>query len=473
MAPLRAYERAIRKQVSSGIIPGYCSIVIWRDQVIHVDAHGSADLERQCPMRTDSIVRLYCVTKSVVAIALMLLVERGKCSLEDDVAKFIPAFGDLRVVPPSPSGSDKPSLEREASPISVTLRQLLTHTSGLGYGKELNLPPEDEAEESYHGLVNAVEQGRVRSLEDFCERLAALPLRRPPGQGFTYSYGLDVIGRVIEVVSGQTLDMFLSEALFQPLGMCDTGFCVPRSKLDRLAALYGSYDTAQLLKQAPGKHPEERDLPAWTLFPLDGRSPAESRWAEGRHCSVLSGGGFMGHNRGGLVSTLNDLARLFLTIAKGGQLPSGARILQQSTVQMMVGQEWLRMPECLGSLLNNEAEYLPGVTNRGEIGWNALGELGMIKDPAKLGSTGYEFQEYGYGGIAETFWSVNPSKDLVLIWITQQVDNHSWTTEKASLWVAARKAVAGVDKRKRKRTSSCAGAEPRRRLTGKTSQCKV
>eukprot|EP00930_Biecheleria_cincta_P056763 TRINITY_DN42824_c0_g1_i1.p1 TRINITY_DN42824_c0_g1~~TRINITY_DN42824_c0_g1_i1.p1 ORF type:complete len:523 (+),score=54.69 TRINITY_DN42824_c0_g1_i1:66-1571(+) len=473
MAPLRAYQKAMRKRADRGIIPGYCSIVIWRGSLLHVDAYGFADLERRVPMRTDTLVRLYCMGKSIIATAFMMLVERGECALTDPVAKYIPAFGDVRVV--AHPENRRPSQLDVVSSKQITLRHLLTHTSGLSYGKEFNLMPECPAEWSYDDLVKAVEQGQCSNIEMFCDRLAAIPLRRAPGDGFEYSYGIDVIGRVIEVVSGQALDTFLNEAIFCPLGMFDTGFAVGQEKLSRLAALYGSFDTAQALGEASAS--ESPPSCAWALTRLDGAKPQSSAWANGNHCRVLSGGGLMGNNRGGLVSTLNDQARFFLMIARGGQLPGGPRILSENTVRNMVDSDWLCLPDCLGQQAINTG--LPGVTAQGPFGWNALGEIGVEADASKIGADAFELGEYGYAGIAETFWSVNPSRELVILWFTQQVDNRSWTTPAANLWLAARKAVQKPTA-KRNRTelpaqpagdaTARSRSAPRRRLNGK---CKV
>jgi len=438
--PLRAYQKAVQKSVAQGIIPGYCSIVVWRDRVLHVDAHGFADGERETPMRTDSVVRLYCMTKSIVSTALMVLVEQGKCDLDDEVSRYIPAFDGVRVAA-SPD-SDTPSHEDRPQQAKLTLRRLLTHCSGLGYGNEFNRAPETPAERSYNRLVQAVETVEVSDLRTFCESLAIwCPLRHQPGSRFEYSYGLDVIGRVIEVVAAKPLDSFLQEAIFQPLGLVDTGFFVRHTELSRLAALYGSLDTARALGQAPTSLPKDHQpKPPWKLFRLDGEKPEDSAWAEGSACSVHSGGGLMGHNRGGLVSTLNDVARFCLMLSCGGQLPGGVRILQEQTVKDMVGHDWLAMPECIGQ--QQVTQGTPGVTAKGPFGWNGLGEFGVNADKSALSPDAFEAGEYGYGGIAETFWSVNPDRNLVVLWFTQQVDNHSWSSSVANLWLAARRAVA-------------------------------
>jgi len=315
-ALLQAYRVAIRRQVDRGVIPGFCCLALWRDRVLHVDAYGHADLERGTPFRTDSIVRLYCMSKTLVATGLMVLVDRGQCSLEDEVRNFIPSFADARVAASeensAPSPQDLPAGD------GMTLRRLLTHTAGLGYGKEFNLPPESPAERSYLALVNRADRGEVPSLAAFCDEMAALPLRHRPGARFEYSYGLDVISRVIEVVSGQALEQFMEESLFAPLGMRDTGFYVPAEKLPRLAALYGSHDTATWLGEASSTRPAPK-IPS-ELVRLDGQTPSESRWAKPNVGPVIAGGGMMGHNGGGLVSTLNDQARFFLMVARGGQL---------------------------------------------------------------------------------------------------------------------------------------------------------
>lgn len=460
MKPLHAYAKAIRKSVANGIIPGFCSIVIWHGRVLHVDAHGLADLELGTPFRTDTLLRMYCATKSIVGTALMLLVEEGRCSLEDDVGTYIPAFRHVLVAPSDDSKG--PSPDDRSLNGRLTLRRLLAHCSGLGYGKEFNLDPETPMELSYDRLVKAVESGEVRDLKGFCEALAAwAPLRRDPGTCFEYSYGTDVVGHVIEVISGMPLDAFLRERIFEPLGMHDTAFSVPESKLPRLAGLYGGLAIARQLGEAPEDLPNEfRPKPAWKLYRLDGKRPLDSAWAEGKNCTVLSGGGIIGHNRGGLISTLNDMARFCLMLYHGGCLPAGGRrILREETVRGMLTCDWLALPGCIGEpqVSDGGTGGVAGITARGRFGWNAVGELGMNEDQQPADA--FEADEYGYGGIAETYWSVNPRRGLIILWFSQQVDNHSWSSDVANLWLAARAAVAKA----KEPTSS-----KRRRITRKT-----
>eukprot|EP00971_Amphidinium_carterae_P145639 2886336-Amphidinium_carterae.3 len=169
---MQRYKQAIRAQVDKGIIPGFCCLALKGNTVLHLDAYGYADRERRVPFATDSIVRIYCMGKAIVGTALMILVDQGRCQLDEPVARYIPAFSTMKVVKSSvnPSEGDKP-LQKP-----ITLRHLLTHTSGLGYGKELNMAPESAAEKAYLPLVNSVERGEVDSLEDFCNALAQLPL---------------------------------------------------------------------------------------------------------------------------------------------------------------------------------------------------------------------------------------------------------------------------------------------------------
>lgn len=275
---------------------------------------------------------------------------------------------------------------------------------------------------------------------------------------------------MIEVVSGLSLDNFLEKELFKPLGMADTGFSVPTKKLNRLSALYSSLGTAVSLGEATMDRKLDEE---WDLIRIDGQTPAESAWAEGKHCPVLSGGGIMGYNCGGLVSTMNDQARLFLMVANGGELPGGPRILRQETVNEMVACDWLALPTCLGAPQTNKG--YAGVTAPGLFGWNALGELGT--EPCTEEGKVFEEGEYGYAGIAETFWSVNPRRELIILWFTQQVDNFSWSDEEANIWTAARKAVRSVRPKKVERegsrlpatvTESRSRSPPHRRLSGKT-----
>lgn len=454
MAPFQKYSASMKKRVKLGIIPGYCSIVLWRSQVLHVDAVGYADLEHGMPMRTDTIMRLYCMGKAIVATGLMVLVEAGRCCLEDPVKDYIPAFADAKIVADPSNAEESPNDVPAEKPL--TLRRLLTHCSGLGYAKELNRIPESPAESSYDDLVAGVEDGDIKNIQAFCDKLAAKPLRFQPGQRFEYSQGLDVLGRVIEIVSGKTLDAFLKEAIFDPLGMVDTGFSVEPSKYERLAALYGCQDTAVALGESVPENQQAE--PEWALVRLDGQTPAESAWSRPCRSQVLSGGGFVGHNQGGLVSTLNDQARFFLAISRGGALSNGARILQQKTVRDMVDHDWLRLPQCIGHPCVNE--QTSGVTAPGEYGWNALSELGVVP-PARADC--YEVGEFGYAGIAETFWSINPKRELVILWFTQQIDNFSWEHDTENLWLAARKAIAKIPLR------TFPVQQPRRRLRHKAS----
>lgn len=239
------------------------------------------------------------------------------------------------------------------------------------------------------------------------------------------------------MVTGKPLDVYLQDVVFQPLCMHDTGFEVKKDSIDRLAGLYANWETAQQLGILPSDFQDTPD-PEWKLFRLDRKAPEESQWAEGRKCPVLSGGGIVGHYQGGLVSTLNDMARFCMMIVHGGCFPGGSRILQEATVKHMVGHDWLGMPECMGSPQVAGAGTT-GVTAKGRFGWNALGELGVSDEPA---ADAFGAREYGYGGMAETFWSIDPSHDLTIIWLTQQIDNFSWTSEAANLWIASRKAIA-------------------------------
>lgn len=457
LGPMCEYELHTRKARQSRHIPGCSSIAIQKDQVLQVGAFGWSDLEHGHPMGMDTIVRLYCLTKPMIATGLMMLVERGKCKLEDELSKYLPEFKGIRVC--SKKGNlhctpdDKPTERR------LTLRRLLTHCSGLGYGAGLGMEPSGPEEAAYSQIPKDCDAGKIKNLAELCKRLAALPLRFQPGEKYFYSYGLDVAGRVIEVISGQRLDTFLKSEIFGPLGMRDTGFAVPPGVAKkRLAAAYSSpYDRKAMgLKPAPRSLRHKSQL--GTLVRVDGDRPEQSAWVAGRHCPVFSGGGLMGMNRGGMVSTILDQMRFYLMLVRGGQLsPEAKRLLKPKTIKEMWSSDWLTSPKTVGKICRDKGK---------QFGWHALGEIATVK---RLGTYPdvFEMGEWGMAGAAETHVTVNLRKQLLCLWFTQA--SEGWPGFKGpeqNLWLAANKVIAQQAKvRKvegalsaRKRRSSSAAA---------------
>jgi CubicO group peptidase (beta-lactamase class C family) len=224
---------AVDKYIGPDKIAGAVTLVARRGQIVHFKASGLMDREKGKPMRLDTLFRLYSMTKPITCVALMILYEQGGFQLIDPVAKFIPAFGDLQVCI-GREGSDLTLVDLERP---VTIRDLLTHTSGLSY-HFLEYGPVEE-------MYREANVCSTTPLSEFVDTLARMPLAFQPGTAWRYSFAHDVVARLVEIISGQPLDVYLREHLFEPLGMVDTGFCVPEGQLERLASMYGSKDVVE------------------------------------------------------------------------------------------------------------------------------------------------------------------------------------------------------------------------------------
>lgn len=468
LAPLQEYEAATRKMRSSKHVPGCCSIAILGDQVLHVGSFGQADLEHSLPMTTDSIMRLYCLTKPMIATALMTLVERGKCELDDPVEKFLPEFAGICVCA-NPSNLKATSQDHKTKR-PLTLRRLLTHSSGIGYGAVLGSPAEDPAQEAYNDIVKGCDSGRIRSLKELSKEIAALPLRFHPGDKYYYSYGLDIAGRVIEVISGKPLDVFLKDHIFGPAGMCDTGFSVPPAVAStRLAALYATPENRDGMGERAPRGDVKHKTPFGTVVRVDGSRPTLSAWVKGRSCPVFSGGGIMGQNRGGMVSTLADQARFYLMLLRGGRLsPKHPQILKPATIEYMWSSDWLP---------NSNAVGRPCREGKQRFGWHALGEICVVKRKGHYDQAWEELGEWGMAGAACTHVTVVPKRKLLCLWFTQSLAGWpGWHAPEQNLWIATRKVVDAVSagtrrpagkvapvKRKKASDGSSAGANPHKK----------
>jgi CubicO group peptidase (beta-lactamase class C family) len=293
----------------------------------------------------------------------MMLYEEGYFQLNTPVSEFIPGFKDTKVfVRETESGPELADMEQE-----ITIHHLLTHTSGLSYGFHEDTPVDALYREVRQNL------GEGATLEKIVEALSGLPLAFQPGQGWRYSFSTDVLGCVVQVVSGQPFDVFLQQRIFEPLGMVDTGFYVPAEKIDRLAALYGRSEEGELRLM---------------------ETPATGRYA--KPSVFLSGGG-------GLVSTVHDYVRFAQMLLNGGQL-DGVRLLGRKTVELMMMNH---LPEAL----------LPFAVNPGEFSWGYGFGLGgkVMMDPARAGILGSR-GEYSWSGAASTgFWADSQEKVVGLV----------------------------------------------------------
>ena len=361
-----------RRYVDDGRLPGWSMVVSRQDKVVHLDTYGKRDLESGAPVELDTIFRIYSMTKPITSVAAMMLWEQGAFELNDPVSTFIPSFADLRVWR---SGSaTKPITDPVTEEMKVW--HLLSHTSGLTYGF-LWAHPVDEL---YRRAGFEWGTPRGADLAQVCDLFAGLPLLFQPGREWNYSVATDVLGRVVEVASGMSLDQFFSTRIFGPLGMDETGFHVTEHQQDRLAALY---------------------------VPIPGVGTATRFDAMGSAAltppACLSGGG-------GLVSTLADYHRFTRMLLNGGEL-DGVRLLGPRTIRYMASNH---LPD--GQDLSEFGRPLFAETTFDGVGFGLGFSVTLDPVTAKVpGSVG----DFGWGGAASTAFWVDPTEELTVIFMTQ------------------------------------------------------
>jgi CubicO group peptidase (beta-lactamase class C family) len=353
---LQRIRPAIQKYIDTGLTPGVITAIIRKGKLVHFQAQGDMDVAAGKAMREDAIFRIASMTKPIASVALMMLWEEGHFQLRDPVAKFIPAFADVKVK----VDGDPDALEPLKRPIQI--RDMLTHTAGLA--------------NSWRGDVEAYRaafsEGRPTNNADLMKVLAKLPLNYQPGEEWQYSSATSVVGHLVEIISGLSLDEFLKLRIFQPLDMPDTHFYLDPVKASRLTAQYIPGDDLKIVEQDPGS--------------------ADSRW--------ISGPKTMFSGAGGLASTARDYLRFQLTILNGGVL-DGARILAPSTVSLM--------------LENHTGDLDLWLTGPGMgfgLGYGVVVDRGKAATPLSKGA-GY------WGGAYCTLSWIDPEKALVGIIMTQ------------------------------------------------------
>ncbi|MBL7154742.1 MAG: beta-lactamase family protein [Phycisphaerae bacterium] len=337
---------AVQGLVDDKKVAGATVVVARRGKIAFFETFGMMDIEAKKPMTKDAILRFYSMTKPITSVALMMLYEEGKIKLDEAVSKYAPQFKGLKVYGESGNVDAKRP---------VTVRDLLRHTSGLTYGFFGNTA----VDKMYREKAVFAWQG---NLEDMVDKLGEIPLLYQPGTRWHYSVSTDVLGYLVEKVSGQPLDRFFRQRIFKPLGMKDTAFHVPAKKVDRFAVCYG-------------------------LGLSVSDDPAKSRYL--KKPAMRSGGG-------GLVSTAPDYLRFCQMLLNKGRL-DGKRLLRTETVEMMTKNQ---LPE--------------GVT-RGDTGGFGLGFS------VRTGDGKFPKGEYGWGGMASTHFWISPKHDLIVIALSQRM----------------------------------------------------
>lgn len=363
-----------------------CSVLIARQgREVFFSSVGARNVEKDLPFERDTVVRIYSMTKPIASTMLMILAERGLFHLEAPVSDFIKEFNEMQALIPAASALD------QTEPCTTpTLHQLLTHTSGLSYAFNPGLLGQLMAERGIGFAPDRV------GLAAECARLAELPLAFQPGARWNYSTGIDVIGRVIEVVTGQSLDQALREHIFEPLGMSTTGFTVPQGVGDQFASLYTPLDGDSF---ALGASPTGGD----TLRCVDTYHDSPFH-----NTTCLSGGG-------GLVGTIDDYMAFAELLRQGGTL-NGERLLSPKTVSFMQRNH---LPGDIASLGPDSFAEMP----MDGMGFGIGGAV--VIDPARARTPG-SVGDYGWGGMASTYYWSDPVHALSVVFFTQLSPSSSY-----------------------------------------------
>lgn len=366
---LERIGKVVQRNIDDKRISGAVTLVIRHGQVAWFKAQGMQDREAAKAMRPDTIFRICSMSKPITSVAVMMLYEEGRFMLEDPISKYLPEFKNPKVLV-KPAGGGAPytiPATRE-----ITIRDLLRHTSGLTYNWNADLGPLYEKANVAHGLLPF-----DGTIGDSVERLSKLPLLFNPGERWEYSLSVDVLGRLVEVVSGMPFDQFLRTRVFEPLGMKDTYFFPPENKLDRLATAY-TYYPDKGLNRFPETPITEGSFTYSADYPYNGPK------------KLFSGGA-------GLNSTAADYARFCQMMLEGGKL-ANVRLLSRKSIELMTHDQ-------LGKIPANE-----------DMGFGLGFGIAGVKAPlAELGTTG----EFNWGGFFYTAFSVDPKEQMIVIFMGQ------------------------------------------------------
>ena len=361
-------DSVINAEIAKGKIPGAVALVARNGQLAYFKSFGFADIDAQTPMQKDNIFRLASMTKAITSVGAMILYERGLFQLNDPVSKFIPEFADMMVVSEVDTNGDVSATVPATEQIKII--DLFTHSSGISYPFASN-----NLQKTYvdAGVIDGLTSKDI-TLAAQMELLAQQPLLFEPGSDYVYGLGLDLLGYLIEVVSGKSLELFFSEEIFTPLNMHDSYFYLPESKFNRLATLYSEVDEDQLTVSQGHESNIILDNP---------------RYPAGNGQSYFSGGA-------GVSSTAYDYARFIQMLLNNGEL-DGSRILGRKSVELMQSPR-----------IDSDGDQVPDFGLGFEI----------IVDPAKAGELG-SIGSYSWSGAFLTSYWIDPSEDLIAVFMSQ------------------------------------------------------
>ncbi|KUJ86250.1 serine hydrolase [Ruegeria marisrubri] len=375
----------MQRYVDERKYPGSSVLVTRGGEEVYFNSCGLRSLEMNLPFERDTLVRIYSMTKPVTSVAVMMLAERGMFHLDAPVSSFIPGFAEMQALVP---GADR--IDQVEPSTSPTLHQLLTHTSGLSYPFNPGVLAQAMDEQD---LMFKPNQGELAGMVD---QVAKLPLAFQPGTRWEYSVGIDVLGRVVEVVSGKTLAQFFAEEIFEPLEMTETAFWVPEGAGDRFASLY-----TPLAGDAMALNASKSGGETLRLVDQAGRSPFES-------ARMFSGGG-------GLVGTIDDYQRFAEMLRRGGEA-NGHRLLSPNTLNFMMRNH---LPGDIASMGPQSFAEQPMEGMGFGLGGAVVLEPGRARVPGSVG-------DFSWGGMASTFFWLDRAKDLTVVFFTQLSPSSSY-----------------------------------------------
>lgn len=353
---------AMQKYIDDELVPGVITLVARKGKIVHFETQGFMDVDSGKQMQADAIFRIASMTKPITSVALMMLWEEGAFQLRDPVSRFIPSFAN-QVVSSTSDASGRTGVLVPAKR-EVTIRDMLTHTSGMANAYRGN-----RAYYSENIRVNDDD-----TLASYVDRLAAMPLNYQPGEEWQYSSATNVVGRLVEVISGQPLNEFMNERIFEPLNMTDTHFFMDDNKGGRLMTQYQpGPDNNKIVLADPGTN--------------------ESRWISSKNKRVFTGAG-------GLVSTPHDYIRFQQAMLNGGEL-DGERLLSPNTIDLMMENHTADLPL-----------WLPGPGMGFGLGWGVVTDRGEAATPLSEGSA------YWGGAYATLSW-IDRDEELIGIMMTQ------------------------------------------------------
>ena len=368
-------DEMFQKYISDRWINGASAIILKNGKIVYYKGTGYNDIEKKTPLNKDVLFRIASQTKAVTSVAVMMLYEQGKFLLDDPVSKYLPEFKNQKVLDKFNSADSSYTTIEPKRPVSI--RDLLSHTSGLGYPaigtKEMN------ALYAKYNIIMGITDKKIY-LKDEMEKLAKVPIGFQPGEKWCYGLSVDVLGRLVEAVSGMSLDDYFKRNIFEPLGMHNTFFYLPEGKYDQFAKLYSRDNDNNLIMLTKSKD-FDPDYP------------------------IVNGTYFSGG--GGLVSTAYDYALFLQMLLNGGEL-NGKRLLSESTIRMMRTNQ-------IGELRSGSL-FLPSGGDEFGLGFEIISKQGSIQIPMPAGS-------YGWGGTFGSLYWIDPVNNIAVQLVLQVSPN--------------------------------------------------